>query len=138
MQVRIDKLEDHYKEGIDHFGEKFVRTHKAKELVELYDEFDKEELAEKLIETTVAGRMMTKRGKGKVGFAHIQDASGQIKLYVRKDEIGEEAYELYKTLDIGDILGVSGVIYITKSGAHSINVKEYTLFDKLISTETHI
>lgn len=130
MQVRRDKLEDHYKEGIDPFGEKFVRTHNAKELVELYDEFDKEELAEKLIETTVAGRMMTKRGKGKVGFAHIQDASGQIQLYVRKDEIGEEAYELYKTLDIGDILGVSGVMFKTNTGELSIQVKEFTLLAK--------
>lgn len=130
MQVRRDKLEDHYKDGIDPFGEKFVRTHNAKELVELYDEFDKEELAEKLIETTVAGRMMTKRGKGKVGFAHIQDASGQIQLYVRKDEIGEEAYELYKTLDIGDILGVSGVMFKTNTGELSIQVKEFTLLAK--------
>src|SRR5690625_729160 len=74
--------------------------------------------------------MMTKRGKGKVGFAHIQDASGQIKLYVRKDEIGEEAYELYKTLDIGDILGVSGVMFKTNTGELSIQVKEFTLLAK--------
>src|SRR5690625_1682702 len=107
MQVRRDKLEDHYKDGIDPFGEKFVRTHNAKEFVALYDEFDKAALAAKLTETTVAGRMMTKRGKGNVGFAHIQDASCQIQLYVRKDEIGEEAYELYNPLDIGAILGVS-------------------------------
>src|SRR5699024_12850927 len=113
MQVRRDKLEDHYKGGIDPFGEKFVRTHNAKELVELYDEFDKEELAEKLIETTVVGRMMTKRGKDKVGFAHIQDASGQIQLYVRKDEIAADADALYNTLDIGEMLGVSGFMFIT-------------------------
>src|SRR5690625_3984091 len=97
MQVRRDKLEDHYKEGIDPFGEKFVRTHNAKELVELYDEFDKEELAEKCIETTVEGCMMNKRRKGKVGLENKQDTSGKIKLYVRKDEICEETYELYKT-----------------------------------------
>src|SRR5699024_9558083 len=107
MQVRRDKLEDHYKEGIDPFGEKFVRTHNAKELVELYDEFDKEESDEKLIEAIVEGRMMIRRGKGKVVVAHIQDASGQIQLYVRKGEIGVEAYELYTTLDIGDLLGFS-------------------------------
>src|SRR5690625_4808691 len=130
MQVRRDKLEDHYKDGIDPFGEKFVRTHNAKELVELYDEFDKEELAEKLIETTVAGRMMTKRGKGKVGFAHIQDASGQIQLYVRKDEIGEEAYEIYKTIDIGDIVGVTGIVFKTNVGELSIQVQEFQLLSK--------
>src|SRR5699024_7578942 len=69
-------------------------------------------------------------GKGKVGFAHIQDASGQIQLYVRKDEIGEEAYELYKTLDIGDILGVSGVMFKTNTGELSIQVKEFSLLAK--------
>lgn len=130
MQVRREKLANHYEEGINPFGGKFVRTHNAKELVELYDEFTKDELEVKLIETTVAGRMMTKRGKGKVGFAHIQDASGQIQLYVRKDEIGEEAYELYKTIDIGDIVGVTGVMFKTNVGELSIQVKEFTLLTK--------
>src|SRR5690625_6069281 len=73
----------------------------AKELQELYEEFSKEELAEQEIEVTVAGRVMTKRGKGKVSFSHIQDLSDQIQLYVRKDEIGEESYDLFKTVDIG-------------------------------------
>ncbi len=130
MQVRRDKLNNHYEEGIDPFGGKFVRTHNAKELVGLYDEFTKDELEEKAFETTVAGRMMTKRGKGKVGFAHIQDASGQIQLYVRKDELGEAAYELYKTLDIGDILGVTGLMFKTNTGELSIQVKEFTLLSK--------
>lgn len=130
MQVRREKLANHYEEGVDPFGGKFVRSHNAKELVKLYDEFTKEELEEKAFETTVAGRMMTKRGKGKVGFAHIQDASGQIQLYVRKDEIGEAAYELYKTLDIGDILGVTGLMFKTNTGELSIQVKEFTLLSK--------
>src|SRR5690625_630086 len=125
MQVRREKLANHYEEGVDPFGGKFVRSHNAKELVKLYDEFTKEELEEKAFETTVAGRMMTKRGKGKVGFAHIQDASGQIQLYVRKDEIGEAAYELYKTLDIGDILGVTGLMFITYTGEIYIHVKVF-------------
>src|SRR5699024_10978559 len=85
---------------------------------------------EKLIETPVAGRMMTKRGKGQVGFAHIQDASGQIELYVRNDEIGGEAYELYNTLDIGVILGVSGVMFKTDTGELSIHVKEFSFLVK--------
>ncbi len=130
MQVRREKLANHYEDGINPFGGKFVRTHNAKELTELYDQFTKEELEEKLVETTIAGRMMTKRGKGKVGFAHIQDATGQIQLYVRKDEIGEEAYELYKTIDIGDIVGVTGIMFKTNVGELSIQVKEFTLLTK--------
>ena len=86
MQVRRDKLEAFREQGIDPFGDKFERTHLALGLAEEYDQFTKEELEEKAIETTVAGRIMTKRGKGKAGFSHIQDLSGQIQLYVRKDK----------------------------------------------------
>ena len=130
MQVRREKLEAHLEAGQNPFGGKFVRTHTAEELINAYDEFSKEELEEKQVRTTVAGRMMTKRGKGKVGFAHIQDASAQIQLYVRKDEIGEEAYEIYKTVDIGDIVGVTGLMFKTNVGELSIQVKEFTLLTK--------
>src|SRR5699024_5070685 len=91
------------------------------------------ELAEKEStenQVTVAGRIMTKRGKGKAGFAHIQDVSAQIQLYVRQDEIGEEAYELYKTIDLGDIVGVTGVMFKTKVGELSIKVTEFQLLSK--------
>src|SRR5690625_5443855 len=60
-------------------------------------------ISEKEVQTTVAGRVMTKRGQGKVGFAHIQDFTGQIQIYVRQDAIGEDSYNIYKTVDIGDI-----------------------------------
>src|SRR5699024_4814044 len=85
MQVRREKLAAHYEEGIDPFGGKFSRTNVAKELHDLYGDLTKEELSEKEVSVTLAGRIMTKRGKGKVGFTHIQDASEQIQLYVRKD-----------------------------------------------------
>lgn len=130
MQVRREKLASYYEQGIDPFGGKFVRTNIAKELHELYGELSKEELAEKEVSTTVAGRIMTKRGKGKVGFTHIQDKSEQIQLYVRKDEIGEEAYEVFKTVDIGDIVGVTGIVFKTNVGELSIQVKEFTLLSK--------
>src|SRR5690625_5043176 len=73
---------------------------------------------------------MTKRGKGKVGFTHIQDATEQIQLYVRKDEVGEEAYEIFKTADIGDIVGVSGLMFKTNVGELSIQVQQFTLLSK--------
>src|SRR5690625_363919 len=90
MQVRREKMQTHREQGIDPFGGKFERTHLAEELQAAYDQFTKEELEEKQEQVTIAGRMMTKRGKGKAGFAHIQDLSGQIQLYVRKDTVGEE------------------------------------------------
>lgn len=129
-RVRREKLANLYEQGIDPFGGKFVRTHVANELHETYGEKSKEELEEINETVTVAGRVMTKRGKGKVGFSHIQDVSDQIQLYVRKDEIGEEAYEIFKTVDIGDIVGVTGVVFKTNVGELSIQVKEFTLLTK--------
>ncbi|HLR51913.1 MAG TPA: lysine--tRNA ligase [Candidatus Avamphibacillus sp.] len=133
MRVRREKMTQVREQGIDPFGGKFPRTHLAKDLHEEYDKFTKEELAEKEStenQVTVAGRIMTKRGKGKAGFAHIQDVSAQIQLYVRQDEIGEEAYELYKTIDLGDIVGVTGVMFKTKVGELSIKVTEFQLLSK--------
>lgn len=130
MRVRLEKLQAFYDAGIDPFGGKFERTHVAQELHELYGELTKEQLAEQEVSTTVAGRIMTKRGKGKVGFTHIQDGSGQIQLYVRKDDVGEDAYEIFKKIDIGDIVGVTGVIFKTNVGELSIHVKEFSLLSK--------
>ncbi|WP_018934257.1 lysine--tRNA ligase [Gracilibacillus lacisalsi] len=130
MRVRLDKMNSYREQGIDPFGDKFVRTHLAEELKEHYDQFSKEELEEKAIETTVAGRIMTKRGKGKAGFSHIQDLSGQIQLYVRKDRIGEEAYEIFKSADLGDIVGVTGTVFKTNVGELSVKANEFTMLTK--------
>lgn len=129
-RVRREKLELYYEQGLDPFGGKFERTNLARDLHEEFGETSKEELAELNKKVTIAGRMMTKRGKGKVGFAHIQDVSDQIQLYVRKDEIGDEAYDIYKTVDIGDIVGVTGIVFKTNVGELSIQVTEFTLLAK--------
>ena len=130
MSVRREKLKDYQEKGLDPFGCKFVRTHLSKELQELYDTYSKEELEEREDYVTIAGRMMTKRGKGKAGFAHLQDVSGQIQIYVRKDEIGEEAYDIFKSTDMGDIIGVSGVMFKTKVGELSVKAAEFHLLTK--------
>lgn len=130
MQVRRDKLEVFREKGIDPFGDKFERTHLASVLIEEYDQFTKEELEEKAIETTIAGRIMTKRGKGKAGFSHIQDFSGQIQLYIRTDKIGEEAYELFNSADLGDIVGVTGTVFKTKVGELSVKASEFQVLTK--------
>src|SRR5690606_116129 len=83
-------------------------------------------------EVVIAGRVMTKRGKGKAGFAHIQDLKGQIQIYVRKDAIGEEAYEFYNTVDLGDILGVKGTVFKTNVGELSVKAKEVTFLTKAL------
>ena len=81
---------------------------------------------------SVAGRLMTKRGMGKAGFADLQDSSGRIQLYVRKDVIGEEAYAAYKKLDIGDMVGVTGEVFRTKMGEISVKAQEVVLLAKAL------
>jgi len=130
--VRREKMQEMFDAGLDPFGKAFKRTHKASELKESYDAFSKEELEAKAVPVTVAGRIMTKRGKGKAGFSHIQDVSGQIQIYVRKDAIGEEAYAFFNKADIGDIIGVSGVVFKTNVGELSIQVTEYTPLTKAL------
>lgn len=130
MRVRRDKLNNYREQGLDPFGSKFERTHLAQELLDAYDQFTKEELEEKTDQVTIAGRMMTKRGKGKAGFAHIQDLSGQIQLYIRKDAVGEEAYELFQSTDLGDIVGITGVMFKTKVGELSVKAAEFQLLTK--------
>lgn len=130
MRVRREKLDTYRDLGLDPFGGKFARTNLAKELHEKYEQFSKEDLEEAEHQVTIAGRVMTKRGKGKAGFAHIQDLSGQIQLYIRKDAIGEEAYEVFNSIDLGDIVGVTGVMFKTNVGELSVKVTEFQLLTK--------
>ncbi|WP_169908233.1 lysine--tRNA ligase [Metabacillus halosaccharovorans] len=130
LKVRREKLHNLREKGLDPFGKRFERTHQTEDIIAEYSEFEKEELEEKEVSITIAGRIMTKRGKGKAGFAHIQDLTGQIQIYVRKDDIGEEAYEIFNTADLGDIIGVTGVIFKTKVGELSIKVKSFELLTK--------
>ena len=132
LLVRRQKMEDIRESGLDPFGSRFERTHLSNEIIEKYEGLSKEELDETTHEVKIAGRIMTKRGKGKAGFAHLQDLGGQVQIYVRQDAIGEEAYELFNSTDLGDIIGVSGVIFKTKVGELSIKVTEFTFLTKAL------
>ena len=130
LRVRREKLHKLREDGLDPFGKRYERTNNSQQLVELYDQLSKEELEQKEIAVTIAGRIMTKRGKGKAGFAHIQDLTGQIQLYVRKDAVGEDQYEVFNAVDIGDIVGITGTIFKTKVGELSIKVSSFELLTK--------
>ncbi|AVM22421.1 lysine--tRNA ligase [Bacillus pumilus] len=132
FQVRRDKMNKMREEGIDPFGERYDRSHQSAQIIAEYDEFSKEDLEEKSAQVTIAGRMMTKRGKGKAGFAHIQDLEGQIQIYVRKDSVGEEAYELFKSSDLGDIIGVTGTVFKTNVGELSIKATSFEVLTKAL------
>ncbi len=130
--VRREKMEELRSLGIDPFGQRFDITHYSGDIKREYSEFDKEQLHEKAVKAKVAGRIMTKRRQGKAGFMHIQDRDGQIQIYVRKDAIGEDAYEIFKKSDIGDIVGIEGEIMKTNHGELSVKANVYTHLTKAL------
>ncbi|MBD1372437.1 lysine--tRNA ligase [Hazenella sp. IB182357] len=130
LQIRRDKLDTLRDRGIDPFGQKYERTHAAVEIEKQYDAFSKEELEEKAVTVRIAGRLMNKRKQGKASFAHLQDMSGKIQIYVRLDKVGEEQYETFSSADIGDFLGIVGIVFKTNRGEISVKASEATLLSK--------
>lgn len=130
--VRREKMVELRKQGIDPFGSAFKKTHQASEIFELYDKYDKDELAFKNDEVIVAGRIMTKREMGKAGFLHLQDETGQIQVYLRKDTLSELDFELFKAADLGDIIGIQGRVFRTNHGELSIKAEKYTHLSKAL------
>ena len=124
LQVRRDKLKALQDAGNDPFQiTKFEVSHHAEEIRAQFDALENKEV-------TLAGRMMAKRVMGKASFAHIQDLSGKMQLYVARDSLGEEPYAGFKKMDIGDIIGVKGSVFKTKTGEISLHVTELTLLSK--------
>ncbi|MER2064228.1 MAG: lysine--tRNA ligase [Alkalibacterium sp.] len=132
LVVRREKMNDLKERGIDPFGSRYVRTHYSSELHETYDEKTKEELSEEEISVSVAGRLMTKRGKGKAGFAHLKDKNGLIQIYVRKDAVGEEMYESFKQSDLGDFFGIEGTVMKTNTGEVTVRADKLTYLSKAL------
>ena len=144
LQVRRDKLTELQNEGRDPFKiTKFNRTHSSKQICEGYTTEERTVVArgeEKQVTAkispldgqtvTVAGRIMSKRGMGKVGFVHIADLEGQVQLFVKKDIIGDEEYDRFKKLDVGDIIGAEGEVFTTQTGEISIRPNSVTLLSK--------
>ena len=124
--VRRNKMEELRQKGINPFGKRYDVTSNSQEIKEKYDKYTKEELHEQEIPVKIAGRIMTKRGKGKAGFMHIQDKYGQIQIYVRQDVVGEEEYELFDKADLGDIVGIEGLVFRTNTGELSVKATHYT------------
>ncbi len=144
LQVRRDKLKELQNDGRDPFKiTKFDRTHLSSDITENCATEEREvtmrgETKKVIAEispldgqrVTVAGRIMSKRGMGKVGFCHIADIGGQIQIFVKRDLLGEEEYDRFKKLDIGDIIGASGEVFTTQTGEISIRVDSLTLLSK--------
>ena len=124
LQVRRDKLAALRAEGRDPFQEtKFDVTHHAQDIKDNFDALEGSEVR-------IAGRLMSKRGMGKVSFCDMQDKSGRIQIYARKDEMDEDTYNRFKKYDIGDIVGVVGEVFRTQRGEMSVRAREITLLSK--------
>lgn len=132
--VRREKLAAWIEQGLKPYGERFDRNATAASLFTSYDALSKEELAalEPLKTYRIAGRIMTKRGKGKAGFAHLQDASGQIQIYCRLDALGETVFNVFLKADLGDIVGVEGTIFKTNVGELSLQITQFILLSKAL------
>ena len=132
MLVRREKLETIRESGLDPFGKRFERTANSATLNDAYADKSKEDLHDLAERATIAGRIMTKRGKGKVSFAHIQDREGQVQIYVRKDNVGDEAYDIFKHADLGDFYGIEGEVMRTDMGELSIKADKLTFLSKAL------
>ncbi len=132
--IRRQKAEDLRALGIDPFGQRFDRNYNTESFKKAYANHTKEELHDEANPEIVkiAGRIMTKRGKGKAGFAHIQDQYGRVQIYVRQDVIGDDAYTIFDKGDLGDIVGVEGTAMITNTGELSIRVTKYIHLTKAL------
>lgn len=124
LKIRRDKLKALQEEGKNPFEiSKFEKQHSAKDIIDNYEQYEDKEVV-------IAGRLMAKRVMGKASFAHIADESAKIQMYVQRDVLGEDEYKGFKTLDIGDIIGIKGVVFKTKTGEISIKAHEIILLSK--------
>ena len=125
IRFRKEKLDTLRERGVNPYPYNYKPTHTSGEILENYDDLEEKDV-------TVAGRIMALRKMGKASFFHIQDMGGRIQVYIKRDEVGEDAYANFKLMDIGDIVGVMGYPFTTKSGEKSIHAKEFTVLAKSI------
>lgn len=123
MRIRRQKLERLKELGINPYPYKFNRTDFSKDILDQLNKYTGKKVS-------VAGRLMSIREHGKVSFGHVMDLKGKIQIYVRQDEVGESKYEIFNLLDIGDIIGVTGEVFKTRTGEITIKVSQFELLSK--------
>ena len=132
QDVRIAKMNALREQGIDPFGKAFKRTSNTQLIKDEYSEKSAEELESLHAEVSIAGRIMQKRRMGKLGFIHLLDREGKIQVVINKRIIGDEIYELFKASDLGDIIGIKGIVIKTQTGELSVEAHEYTHLSKAL------
>jgi lysyl-tRNA synthetase class 2 len=130
FQQRIKKLESLKKEGINPYPNHFKVTHTSKDIHEAYGSLSEEELKSVKETFRLAGRILAIRLFGKAGFLQMQDRKGRIQAYIQKDVVGDQAFQLFKSIDIGDFMGVEGKVFRTKTGELTIQIQHFELLGK--------
>ena len=128
--LRKEKLNQITALGQQTYPNQYTASHAIPEIWAKYREATAEELEANRVEVSVAGRLMAIRGQGKAGFAHLQQNGERLQIYVRKDDVGEEAFQLYRLLDLGDHIGVIGYLFRTRTGELTVHVKTITFLSK--------
>lgn len=123
MQQRLKKLDDLKAKGIPAYGDKFNPTHHTAQIKDNFEQMEGQSV-------TIAGRLMIIRGQGKASFAELADMTGRIQLYVKENAIGQDLYDLFTSLDMGDIIGATGEVFKTKTGEVTIRVQTFELLSK--------
>lgn len=123
LQHRLEKFKELRNRGIDPYGDKFKVSHQAEIIKGKFEELEGQEVS-------VFGRIMAIRGHGKAAFATLQDETGGIQVYFRLDDLGEDKFECFKLLDIGDILGIEGTVFKTRRGEITVSVKDFQISSK--------
>jgi len=130
IQQRFKKLAEISAMGVKPYAGRYDVSHTAEALADTYKLATKEELETKRVEATVAGRIIALRSFGKAGFSHIQDSSGRIQIYFQRSILGDDRYALFKKLDIGDFIGVKGMLFRTRTNELTLDVENFTLLSK--------
>ena len=132
ISQRIKKLEELRSIGINPYGNSFRVNDSSGAITDKYSSLSAEELAAKQHHCTLAGRIIALRSFGKAAFAHIQDNDGRIQIYIKKDIVSEDAYSVFKKVDIGDFIGIDGILFRTKTGELTIEVEKFSILSKSI------
>jgi len=125
QKIRYEKLQQIIQMGINPYPYSYHRTHLAEEIVKNFEHYENQA-------ASLAGRVMSIRKHGRAAFAHIMDSSGRIQIYVRQDQVGETQFQLFDLIDIGDIIGVTGDVFKTRTGEITILVKQFELLSKTL------
>jgi lysyl-tRNA synthetase, class II len=129
-ELRREKLKQIGALGQQSYPRKFDLSHTVPEILARYTEKTGEELESSHVDVTLAGRIMAIRVMGKAGFAHLQQDGQRLQIYVKKDVVGDQGFELYRLLDLGDHVGVKGYLFRTRTGELSIHVDALTFLSK--------